>query len=322
MVGAAKESATGGLDASVNDILSVVLARSRGEVSNDEVENALETLLAQSKEALPPSAAKTRPTQVEEDNDDYDNEMKHQKSDGVKDDTKVDEVDLNGKIATLESLKEDADSEVELFSDVPMGPEGKRMLETFGDGPHPKLETVKAALLGTRRCLQVAVKDARALRRKAKREYAKARQAMHMGEKKIRLSKELAGVAKTKRSEGVDPTLLYRAIQRNDRLCYDPKCGFDVEQLQDLFPEEMNAYNRWNEVSSAPNYAHTKLRPSSSYLELYRCTRRMSHPARRKASRKWTLRRPLQRALACQWRQVWVATYRSVPHSSTREQIE
>ena len=42
--------------------------------------------------------------------------------------------------------------------------------------------------------------------------------------------------------------MMYRAMQGWDKLAYDPKCGFDVEQLRQLFPEEMQAYSRWKEM--------------------------------------------------------------------------
>jgi len=38
-----------------------------------------------------------------------------------------------------------------------------------------------------------------------------------------------------------------------DPLVYAPACGFGVEELDALFPEEMNAYRRWNEMESSAN---------------------------------------------------------------------
>ena len=49
--------------------------------------------------------------------------------------------------------------------------------------------------------------------------------------------------------EAASADMLYRAMEGYDKLAYDPKCGFDIDQLRQLFPEEMLAYNRWNEVS-------------------------------------------------------------------------
>jgi hypothetical protein len=42
------------------------------------------------------------------------------------------------------------------------------------------------------------------------------------------------------------PDVLYRVHAGYDRLAYHPKCGFDVEELQQLYAEEMNAYARWS----------------------------------------------------------------------------
>lgn len=46
----------------------------------------------------------------------------------------------------------------------------------------------------------------------------------------------------------VDPTMVFRAVSGYDPLSYDSKVGFDVTQLDVLFPEEMNAYKRWEKV--------------------------------------------------------------------------
>lgn len=47
----------------------------------------------------------------------------------------------------------------------------------------------------------------------------------------------------------VDSELSFRALDGNgDGIRYDVSCGFDVPQLETLFPEEMNAYQRWKKV--------------------------------------------------------------------------
>ena len=37
-------------------------------------------------------------------------------------------------------------------------------------------------------------------------------------------------------------------------MIFDVPCGFDVAQLEKLFPEEMGAYQRWKKVSMMPSY--------------------------------------------------------------------
>lgn len=45
--------------------------------------------------------------------------------------------------------------------------------------------------------------------------------------------------------------MIFRAVSGYDPLSYDTKVGFDVSQLEILFPEEMNAYKRWEKVREA-----------------------------------------------------------------------
>lgn len=91
----------------------------------------------------------------------------------------------------------------------------------------------------------MAIKDARTLRREAKAEYLRARATVKQGKNILRGNeRHMVGVNK----EAVEPHMLYRAMGGYDRLSYDPKCGFDFQQLQQLFPEEMNAYQRWTQV--------------------------------------------------------------------------
>jgi hypothetical protein len=47
----------------------------------------------------------------------------------------------------------------------------------------------------------------------------------------------------------VDPAMIFRAVSGYDPLSYDSKVGFDISQLEILFPEEMHAYKRWEKVS-------------------------------------------------------------------------
>jgi hypothetical protein len=226
------------VDSQVQSILDLMVARSRGEVSSNAVENAVSQFI-----------------QVQPDQDDYDDiepvpsSNKNQSADNAseKDDTGK-EFSWLGPMVTLQQLKEqdDQDADVNPFDAIPLGHDGRKMLVTFGDGPSPHPMVVQAALLGARRMLQLAIKDARALRRYYKGEYGQARKAVHGGNQNVRVNKLTRSPVVTKDSME-DASLLFRALVSHDRLAYDPKCGFDIEQLQELFPEEMNAYERWNE---------------------------------------------------------------------------
>ena len=80
------------------------------------------------------------------------------------------------------------------------------MMTTFGDGPFPQPEAVQAALLGTRQILQYAIQDARAIRRKAKQTFAKARKTV--------ATHRPGGMA-----DEADPELVFRAATKGqDRL--------------------------------------------------------------------------------------------------------
>ena len=48
-------------------------------------------------------------------------------------------------------------------------------------------------------------------------------------------------------SHEIDPKMSYRALNHLERQV-EPKCGFDVAQLEVLFPEEMNEYQKWSKV--------------------------------------------------------------------------
>ena len=135
------------------------------------------------------------------------------------------------------------------LEDIPLGRIGAKMMVTFGDNVHTNPNALRAALHGTRQCLQNAIKDARALRRKMKEDYnrAKVMVNLHKAKKKERtlLGSEEAEVPL---SGNVDPNMLFKAIDGYDKITFEPKCGFDDTQLEKLFPEEMNAYWRWRKM--------------------------------------------------------------------------
>eukprot|EP00531_Pseudo-nitzschia_arenysensis_P014636 CAMPEP_0116156872 /NCGR_PEP_ID=MMETSP0329-20121206/23053_1 /TAXON_ID=697910 /ORGANISM="Pseudo-nitzschia arenysensis, Strain B593" /LENGTH=633 /DNA_ID=CAMNT_0003653963 /DNA_START=46 /DNA_END=1947 /DNA_ORIENTATION=- len=50
-------------------------------------------------------------------------------------------------------------------------------------------------------------------------------------------------------ANSLDPRLVYRALaEGTDKLAYAHKCGFHMEELTHLYPEEMRAYQRWNDM--------------------------------------------------------------------------
>jgi len=62
-------------------------------------------------------------------------------------------------------------------------------------------------------------------------------------------------MARTKRFEvegednrDVDPSMCFRVLVGHTGISYDKACGFDVEQLEILFPEEVHAFKRWESM--------------------------------------------------------------------------
>jgi hypothetical protein len=50
-------------------------------------------------------------------------------------------------------------------------------------------------------------------------------------------------------SSVADNELSFRAMDGcGDEIRFDVSCGFDLAQLETLFPEEMSAYQRWKKV--------------------------------------------------------------------------
>jgi hypothetical protein len=109
---------------------------------------------------------------------------------------------------------------------------------------------------GARRLIQYAVRDARALRRKHKAEYKKAQAAATLHATRPRHIDQKTVDSVIAGETTIDSSMLFRAIGGYDRLSYDPKCGFDVPELEVLFPEEMMAYQRWKRMQKA--YAQSK----------------------------------------------------------------
>jgi hypothetical protein len=72
---------------------------------------------------------------------------------------------------------------------------------------------------------------------------------MHRGEAatKDEIKKTSSGM----HSSVVNNELSFRAMDGfGDELRFDVSCGFDILQLETLFPEEMCAYQKWKKVST------------------------------------------------------------------------
>jgi hypothetical protein len=136
---------------------------------------------------------------------------------------------------------DDKGDDEEVYQDrislIPMGKEGAKMMTNFGDGSKPILGALEMALLGTRKTFHVAIMDARAIRRRAKKAFDQGRQ-MHRKLDKASLAD----------ANSMDPTMMYRTLASHDSLSYSPPCGFDMEQLECLYPEVMQEYKKWNEM--------------------------------------------------------------------------
>lgn len=221
----------------MQQVLDLIEARSRGEVLNDAVEKAVQAMLG-----------KEMP-KVNQDTEEYDDMQEEEVEPSAPASKSASMPAATAASATLEDMLDpDDDDDTSTPLDlIPMGHAASKMMITFGDGPSPHPATVQAALLGCRRCLQMAIKDARAIRRSQKAAYATARQQVHRSSKDV--IRKYGTPSHT--AQSADPTMLYRAISGYDKLAYDPKCGFDVEQLRQLFPEEMTAYERWTEMHEA-----------------------------------------------------------------------
>lgn len=164
--------------------------------------------------------------------------------------------DFIPKTATLESLRKQQaalDAEESKFDisaswkdidSIPLGSTGAKLMIIFGDGPKPDPKACSLALLSTRECLQNAIKDARALRRKLREEFQKARAAVNFH----KIKKKERSVIGPEGMQGIDMSMYFKAIYGHDKLCFDIPSGFDEQQLEMLFPEEMNQYKKFNKM--------------------------------------------------------------------------
>ena len=246
-----KEDSSGGsIDKDVETIFQLMVQRSHGGASNEDIEKAVSSLLQVNSNITQPEQQKSKNSPKKEsakiahDEDDYDN-IPETNPQQLKKRKPNEPVKWSAPSVTLEELQK-ADPQnpknADPLSQIPMGKVGARMMVTFGDGPNPDPEAVRAALHGARRSIQMAIKDARACRRHTRAAFMKAKQVIEI--KKRRIHYEAQQVSNT--GETPDAASLFRAMGSHDKLGKDINCGFDVEQLQSLFPEEMLSYRRWS----------------------------------------------------------------------------
>ena len=67
----------------------------------------------------------------------------------------------------------------DIISQIPMGKQAAKMMIAFGDGPNPNPEALSLALLGTRRVLQIAIMDARKVRRRLQQHFQDAQNSLN-----------------------------------------------------------------------------------------------------------------------------------------------
>ncbi|KAL9188405.1 hypothetical protein ACHAXT_006783 [Thalassiosira profunda] len=239
----------------LDHVLNVVLARSRGEVGNDAVEKALSSIVAEhapSKSTASGSGdAATATARANKDNiipdegnyDDSDDDALAPKAAASKP-TKANNLPMKRAAPTNKNCPR----RQEALDNIPLGKMGERMIVTFGDGPVPNADAIAAALLGTRASLQRAILDARALRRRQKDKWHQARAEATMYRASA-ASQEMKKTTTGVPSAVADNELSFKAMDGNsDNLRFDVPCGFDVSQLDVLFPEEMGAYQRWKKM--------------------------------------------------------------------------
>jgi hypothetical protein len=271
----------------LESLLNLVANRSQGITDDETIEKAVSSLLSSStvprlgsnqsnESSLPQTMANTEV--IVGDDQDYDEvDDSHirssdrtvgsceQDKEQCKGDSKSNrETPIwTGEKATMQSLrdqqealkKQSATSHFQIskawkkLEDIPLGITGAKIMITFGDGPEPIPEACATALLATRQCLQTAIKDARALRRKMKLEFDKAKVIVNLHRAKRKERSILD--PETERATGVDLNMYFKAVSGHDKLSRENPSGFDETQLEKLFPEEMYAYKRWNKMHEA-----------------------------------------------------------------------
>jgi hypothetical protein len=236
-------------------LVDLLTGRCAGAVNDDSVEDAVSKLLSRSRPCPtttptpPPAAATSLQSAIIQDMGNYDEEedqvlATEMPSDYARDMHRRHLAENQGH--PLHATSDDLQL---ALNNIPLGLIGARLMQTFGDGPNPQPDAVSACLQGTRQLLHMAIKDARALRRKMKLAYLRAKSQL-TGRDHVKIynkSKRNAtvqpladAVDQTVFAHGaVDTELQFQAVGGFHKISYDPPCGFDEEQLDKLFPEEM-----------------------------------------------------------------------------------
>lgn len=254
------------LEQQMQTVMELMDARAKGLATNEQVEVAVAIMLRMQRgegatvQPLPPVAKRKAEPEIQLDTEDYDeleddeeapsNEVVRPSSSTSKasDATQAFEASQvpeplqkkssSRKLGVL--TKGDIEVDWSVYDNIPLGKQGAQMMTSFGDGKVPVPAAVSATLQGTRRMLQTAIQDARHVRRKQKVIYKSAKNSLKVEQPQ----------KPTMKSEW-SAELLFRAGEGYDPIAYDLKCGFGIEDLRQLFPEEMNAYSRWNEMHEA-----------------------------------------------------------------------
>ena len=239
-----------GGDTQLDDLLEMINRVSRGEIDPSAIEDTLSRIVPEEGAAIMGNQGPSNNQQkkIIPDTDNYDDsDDEHASCEGKKKSADANIQGSNGAASISRQLmtEEEREARQESLEQIPMGKMGEQMLITFGDGPTPNLDVVSETLLHTRKMLQRVVLDARALRRRQKDQWHQARAQAIDNPKlaKDELKKTSTGVAST---DAVDNDLTFMALDGvASSLRKDVPCGFDVPQLETLFPEVMQAYKRW-----------------------------------------------------------------------------
>jgi hypothetical protein len=128
--------------------------------------------------------------------------------------------------------------------EIPLGPLISKMLTNFGDSPNPSPLVCSLVLSAVRTFLHTAIKDARALRRTLVLEYKKGRESVVTYGKVS--SNDTTDIShKTSPSPISSAIMLFKVTRGYDTLSYNVRCGFDIDGLEILYPEEIKAFRKW-----------------------------------------------------------------------------
>lgn len=162
----------------------------------------------------------------------------------------------SGKAGTSSKALSPAEQSVNwklTYESIPLGRQGAKMMVAFGDGPHPIPSVVAKTLQATRLMLLAAIRDARHVRRRHQRQYQQALLHARGRSKMVAAAAEVHSSNHRPPPPVVDAHLQFRAMHSHDDLGKSPKCGFGTEELRVLYPEEINAYERWSELHHYTN---------------------------------------------------------------------